>query len=45
LMQLKPYPLNLNIIQVYPPTADKDDLIIEEFCEQLKTLIKLTLID
>jgi len=41
-MQLKPYPLNLNIIQVYPPTADKDDLIIEEFYEQLKTLIKLT---
>jgi len=39
LMQLKAYPLDLNIIQVY---AHDDDLIIEEFYEQLETLIKLT---
>ena len=34
--------MDLNIIQVYAPTADKEEPIIEEFYEQLNSLIKLT---
>ncbi|KAH1028946.1 hypothetical protein HUJ05_002261 [Dendroctonus ponderosae] len=35
-------PFDVNVIQIYAPTADKDDAVIEEFYEQLERLIKMT---
>lgn len=41
LLQLHSTPVNVNIIQVYAPTAEKSDELIEEFYDQLKDLMKL----
>uniref|UniRef100_A0AAR5QGN5 Piwi domain-containing protein n=1 Tax=Dendroctonus ponderosae TaxID=77166 RepID=A0AAR5QGN5_DENPD len=35
-------PFDVHVIQIYAPTADKDDAVIEEFYEQLERLIKMT---
>ncbi|KAH1022420.1 hypothetical protein HUJ04_011825 [Dendroctonus ponderosae] len=42
LVQLHATPFDVNVIQIYAPTADKDDAVIEEFYEQLERLIKMT---
>ncbi|XP_045471740.1 craniofacial development protein 2-like [Harmonia axyridis] len=42
LIQLNSTPRNINIIQIYAPTADKDDDVIEDFYEQLSQLMKYT---
>ena len=34
--------MDINKLQVYAPTADKEEPIIEEFYEQLNSLFKLT---
>lgn len=41
LLRLHAFPIDLNIIQLYAPTADKDETTIEEFYEQLEQLVKL----
>ncbi|XP_072392530.1 uncharacterized protein [Diabrotica undecimpunctata] len=42
LLQIRSSPFNVNIIQVYAPTADKSDDILEEWYEDLQKLMKLT---
>lgn len=42
MLQLQAKPVNLNIIQIYAPTADKYDDEIEDFYEHLKSIIRLT---
>lgn len=37
LMQLRAYPLGVNIIKVFAPMADKNDLIIKVYLQQLDT--------
>lgn len=40
MIKLHAFPMDINIIQIYAPTAEKEDIIVEEFYEQLETLIK-----
>lgn len=40
LVQLQASPVNINIIQVYAPTADKDEQEIEELYHSIKEVIK-----
>ena len=42
LLQLKGNPININLIQAYAPTADKSEIEIERFYEDLKELLKIT---
>ena len=42
LLQLKSNPININLIQAYAPTADKSEIEIERFYEELKELLKIT---
>lgn len=42
LIKLKSHPVNINIIQVYAPTADKPDTEIRNFYSQIKELLKYT---
>ncbi|XP_013145032.1 PREDICTED: uncharacterized protein LOC106108413, partial [Papilio polytes] len=42
LVQLNAYPVNINIIVVYAPTADKPIIEIEEFYGQIDTLMQQT---
>lgn len=42
LLQIQATPVDINIIQIYAPTADKDEATIEEFYEQLEILMKMT---
>lgn len=39
LLQIRAKPVNLNIVQIYAPTADKSDNILEEFYKDLKTAL------
>lgn len=40
LLQIHAAPMDINIIQIYAPTADKDEELIEEFYDQLRDLMK-----
>lgn len=40
LLQLQAQPFNINIVQVYAPTADKNDDVIEEFYAQIETVLR-----
>lgn len=42
MVQLQAKPINVNIIQIYAPTADKDDDEIEGFYEHLKSILRHT---
>ncbi|XP_055384420.1 uncharacterized protein LOC129614059 [Condylostylus longicornis] len=42
LVKLSAKPVNINLIQVYAPTADKSDEAIEEFYHDIDELMKLT---
>lgn len=42
LLQLRTTPVDMNIIQIYAPTADMDETVIRKFYEQLESLIKMT---
>ncbi|XP_060520784.1 craniofacial development protein 2-like [Cylas formicarius] len=42
LVQILGKPLNINIIQVYAPTADKPEQEVEDFYKQIDTALKLT---
>ncbi|KAL0893269.1 hypothetical protein ABMA27_014867 [Loxostege sticticalis] len=42
LLRLKAAPATINIIQVYAPTADKEDEILEDFYEEVSKAISLT---
>lgn len=43
-LQVVTIPVDLNILQIYVqvPTADVDETVIEEFYEQMKSLIKIS---
>lgn len=41
LLQIQANPIDLNIIQIYAPTADKDEATIEEFYAQLESVIEM----
>jgi len=40
MIQLKNRPVNINIIQVYAPTADKEKEDIDNFYEQLREILR-----
>lgn len=42
MVQLLGRPININIIQVYAPTADKPEEEVENFYKQLDQVLKLT---
>lgn len=42
LIKLKSHPVDINIIQVYAPTADKPDMEIRNFYKEIKELLKYT---
>lgn len=42
LLQIKAYPRDINIIQVYAPTMEKPDTEIQQFYSDIKQLIKAT---
>lgn len=42
LLQIKLKPKNVNIIQIYAPTANKSDVKLEQFYAQVKQLRKQT---
>lgn len=42
MLQLQAKPVNVNLIQCYTSTADKDVDVLEEFYQQIKELKKLT---
>lgn len=41
MIQIAAHPININIIQVYAPTAEKDENMVEEFYHQLKSVLQL----
>lgn len=41
-LQLNGHPFNINIIQVYAPTADKSDEDVEEFYQQIQDIMRGT---
>lgn len=40
MIQLAAHPFDINVIQVYAPTADKDDVQLEDFYGQAESLLK-----
>lgn len=42
LMRLNAKPVNINIIEVHAPTADKDEYELEEFSRQIKEMLRTT---
>lgn len=42
MLQLAGSPMDITLIQVYAPTADKEEQLVEEFYEQIKQLLKCT---
>lgn len=42
LLQIETKYRKMNIVQVYAPTADKDDEEVEQFYEQINTILKIT---
>lgn len=42
LVQLAAYPVNINIIQIYAPTADKDDTVVESLYQLISEALGMT---
>ena len=42
MLQLRSKPIDINIIQVYAPTSDADDNVVEAFYMEVKEMLKLT---
>lgn len=42
LIKLKSHPVNINLIQIYAPTADKPDIEIRNFYREIKELLRHT---